>query len=504
VRALTNLRGFGSLTFSRNTLRVVLVCTLVLLVVVSGTLSVTPLPTVHACDACNFLLTWGSSGSGNGQFSHPDGIAVDASGNVYVVDISNNRVEKFSSTGTYITQWGSPGTGNRQFNTPIGVAVDSLGNVYVTDANNERVQKFTSTGNYVTQWGHLGNQNGNFSGPRGVAVDSFGNVYVVDIDNNRVQKFTGTGNFITKWGSPGTGNSEFNAPIGVAVDSSGNVYVADYGNNRVQKFTSTGNFITKWGSPGTGNSEFSAPVGVAVDSSGNVYVTDANNNRVQKFTSTGNFITKWGSPGTGNSEFNAPFGVAVDASGNVYVTEFLNNRVELFGDSVSATFSLVAGWNLISLPVVPLNTAITKVLNDLIVTHNLTIVWSYQGGAWKSFTPPSTGTLTSMVDGFGYWIYITHTRTLYVLGYVIRPASTPPAYSLSKGWNLLGFKPQPSIANETVHDYLASISGKYDVNSVWIYNNTSTLWTRAHDSTWLVPTQAMWIMVDSTAVTLKP
>ena len=410
MRALTNLRGFGSLTFSRNTLRVVLVCTLVLLVVVSGTLSVTPLPTVHACDACNFLLTWGSSGSGNGQFSHPDGIAVDASGNVYVVDISNNRVEKFSSTGTYITQWGSPGTGNRQFNTPIGVAVDSLGNVYVTDANNERVQKFTSTGNYVTQWGHLGNQNGNFSGPRGVAVDSFGNVYVVDIDNNRVQKFTGTGNFITKWGSPGTGNSEF----------------------------------------------------------------------------------------------NAPFGVAVDASGNVYVTEFLNNRVELFGDSVSATFSLVAGWNLISLPVVPLNTAITKVLNDLIVTHNLTIVWSYQGGAWKSFTPPSTGTLTSMVDGFGYWIYITHTRTLYVLGYVIRPASTPPAYSLSKGWNLLGFKPQPSIANETVHDYLASISGKYDVNSVWIYNNTSTLWTRAHDSTWLVPTQAMWIMVDSTAVTLKP
>ena len=68
----------------------------------------------------------------------------------------------------------------------------------------------------------------------------------------------------------------------------------------------------------------------------------------------------------------------------MYVADRYNNRIELFGDSTLASIGLVAGWNFISLPIVPLSTAIKTVLNDLIVAHNFTIVWSYQGGVWKS------------------------------------------------------------------------------------------------------------------------
>ena len=322
-------------------------------------------------------------------------------------------------------------------------------------------------------------------------------MYVTDDGNARVEKFSSAGTYLAQWS--GSGPSLLVGPDGIAVDSSGNVYVADSSISRVEKFTSAGGFLTSW--TGSGAQTLSGPAGVAVDSAGNVYVVDNNNNRVEKFTSTGRFVTAWGASGSGNGEFNNPRGVAVDSSGNVYVTDQTNNRVELFGDSVLASVSLVAGWNLISLPIMPLSTAVAKVLAGLIAAGNLTIVWSYQGGAWKSFTPPSTGTLTTMVDGLGYWLYIASPSTLNLLGYTVTPGLAPPTYSLAKGWNLAGFKPISPSHNETVGVYLTSISGDYAI--IMIYNNTDVSWTKGRTNTWLVPGQAFWIYMN-TAVTLIP
>ena len=282
-----------------------------------------------------FILAWGGSGSGNGQFGTPQGIAVDGDGAVYVVDMLNDRVNKFTSAGAFITRWGSFGSGNGEFNRPAGIAVDDAGSVYVADSGNHRIQKFTSTGTFVTEWGRRGSASGRFRYPLGLAIDGGGSVSVTDSGNHRVQKFTSTGAFIDEWGSRGTGNGQFDGPIGVAVDSDGYVYVADTFNFRVQKFTSTGTFVAKWGSRGSGNGQFGAgraggPGGLAVDVGGNVYVTDSTD-RIEKFTSTGEFLTKWGTAGSGDGQFNVASDVAVDGDGNVYVTDTGNSRVQKFG-----------------------------------------------------------------------------------------------------------------------------------------------------------------------------
>jgi len=170
----------------------------------------------------------------------PWGIAVDARGYIYIADLGNYRIQKFTSTGTYVTQWGSQGMGNNQFEGPAGIALDKNGNIYVTNTltpSGDRIEEFTSTGTYVTQWGSYGTGNGQFWYPFGIAIDTNGNIYVADTSNNRIEEFTSTGTYVTQWGSYGTGSGQFNAPWGIAVDESGNVYVADWGNYRIQEFS---------------------------------------------------------------------------------------------------------------------------------------------------------------------------------------------------------------------------------------------------------------------------
>ena len=236
-----------------------------------------------------FETKWGSEGSGDGQFSYPQGVAVNAAGNIYVADSGNHRIQKFDSSGSFLAKWGSQGSGDGQFSYPEGVAVDASGNVYVTDPGNRfspnlRIQKFDSSGSFLAKWDSEPGD-GNLPHPAGIAVDdATGNVYVADRDNYWIQKFDASGSLLAKWGGLGSGDGEFWFPDGVAVDAAGDVYVTDAGNNRIQKFDSSGSFLSKWGSEGSGDGQFFVPRGVAVDAFGDVYIVDALNHRIQKFT----------------------------------------------------------------------------------------------------------------------------------------------------------------------------------------------------------------------------
>ena len=240
---------------------------------------------------------------------------------MYVADTDNDRIQKFSATGSYRTQWATPH--------PEAVAVDpASGNVYVPTGAS--VRKYTSTGTLLTEWGTAGSGNGEFQDISGVAVDSSGNVYVADAGNGRIQTFTSTGTYLTQWATA--------CNKGVAVHpTSGTVYVADgdFNGGGVSRFSSTGTLLTQWGTPGSGNGAFTYVGGIAVDpTSGNVYVTDSNYegsaHRVQEFSPTGTYLTQWGHRGGANSQFIIPRGLAIGPNGNVYVADSFNNRIQRF------------------------------------------------------------------------------------------------------------------------------------------------------------------------------
>jgi DNA-binding beta-propeller fold protein YncE len=184
-----------------------------------------------------FVRSWPSDGTGLG---YPKGVAVDGSGNVYVADTFNYRVQKFTSEGVFLTKWGRLGSDERNLDSPGSIAVDGSGNVYVTDTNNDRIQKFSSRGSFLTNWGTEGSDDGQFDYPCGIAVYGSGNVCVVDTLNNRIQKFTSDGLFITKRGMHGVGGMGLSYPYGIAVSNSGVVYVADTGNQCIKVYRPVG------------------------------------------------------------------------------------------------------------------------------------------------------------------------------------------------------------------------------------------------------------------------
>ncbi len=273
---------------------------------------------------------WGIEGPPGSAFSYPKGIAVDAAGDVYVVESWNGEVQKFTAEGALLRRWGEPGAGDGQFEAPEKVAVDEDGFVYVVDGGSNRIQKFSSAGAFVLKWGSEGGGDGQFRSPVGVAAAG-GVVYVTDGRNNRVQKFSTSGDFLGAWGEYGAAPGRFNGPMGVAIDPADEtVLVADCQNHRIQRFSPDGALLAAWGSYGAGDGQFNCAVDVTVAAGGAVFVADIGNDRFARFTADGTFETKLGTTGTAEGQFDHPEGVVVDGRGFVYVLDARNSRIQRF------------------------------------------------------------------------------------------------------------------------------------------------------------------------------
>ena len=232
--------------------------------------------------------SYGTRGSGPGQFNWPEGVAIDTGGNILVTDYWNHRIQQLSSTGKHLRTIGTKGGGPGQLEYPRGITVHPhTGRVYVADCYNHRIQVLNSDLTYSGSFGRKGSNNGEFSYPYDVSTDIDGNVYVADSSNHRIQVFTVDGQYLRQFGKgeeeEGEKEGELNQPASIAIDSSNLVYVGECGNNRVSIFTAVGEFIKSFGRGGTGPVEFSSPYGLAVDKKGTLYVSDWWNNRVQIF-----------------------------------------------------------------------------------------------------------------------------------------------------------------------------------------------------------------------------
>ena len=153
-----------------------------------GTISVVSIDRTAITDLApdgSFLGTWGSEGTGPGQFLVPTGIAVDADGNIYVADEGRDDIQKFDADRNFVLSWGSSGTGEQQFLVPVQLGLDDQGNVYVPDGGHQTVRKFSPDGALLMVFGGPGLLNG----PSGPAVDEDGNLVVAEVENQRVSRF---------------------------------------------------------------------------------------------------------------------------------------------------------------------------------------------------------------------------------------------------------------------------------------------------------------------------
>jgi sugar lactone lactonase YvrE len=319
--------------------------------------------------------TNGYSGDGgaasNAQLSQPNRMALDAAGNLYITDTSNNRVRKVDTNGviTTVAGGGSGGDGGPAANAilerPTGITLDSGGNLYIADTVSNRIRRVDTYGIITTV---AGNGTATFAGdggaatnaslslPYGVAFDVFGRLYIADTANNRIRKVDTSGVITTVAGESsshnetnGNGGAATNAwllqPSGLAFDALGNLYIAQVNSAWVRKVDANGIItaaagIDQPGFSGDGGAATSAnldgPFDVAADSLGDFYIADSLNNRIRKVDANGIISTVAGN-GSGtyagdggaatNASLSSPSGVAFDAAGNLYIADTYNNRI---------------------------------------------------------------------------------------------------------------------------------------------------------------------------------
>jgi len=291
------------------------------------------------------VQVWGGLGDKAGQFNEPFDVAVDQQGFVYVTDVRNRRVQKFTADGGFVLDFGQA-----LFEKPGGIGIGPDGSVWVTDYDLDRIFHFDSNGRLIAAWGEAGDKPGAFESPVDVAVNAAGLVYVVDQYHHRIQQFFPDGRFIRTWGKEGKVNivrsalnflisddreGEFYYPSRIAIGLDDRVYVSDAYNNRVQVFDADGRFLRSIGGMGLWGGRFRVASGLAVGADGSLFAADFYNNRIQHFDHEGHFLKAWGGKGGQPGQFSGPTGLAMSGSGQLYVADWGKHRIQYFRPKTS-------------------------------------------------------------------------------------------------------------------------------------------------------------------------
>jgi streptogramin lyase len=274
---------------------------------ITGTLPFAPYLSAQPND---FTIAINFTGGG---LNAPDGLAIDASGNVWVANYSGNSITKLTNSGAPAT--GSPFSAVG-LSGPQGIAIDGSGNLWITNDYNDQgnsVTKLTSAGIVVS--GSPFATGGDDDVP--IAIDASGNVWVGNESTGSVAKLNSAGTAVS--GSPFTSGGLY-WPEAIAIDASGNAWIADFANNggSITKLTNSGAAVS--GDPFTGGNLY-GPIGLAIDGSGNAWVANIQSNYVTKFNSAGTVVS--GSSGfTTGSGVTGSQAIAIDGSGSAWVANY--------------------------------------------------------------------------------------------------------------------------------------------------------------------------------------
>ena len=349
--------------------------------IAGSTLTVTQVGSGYV--AANPVTTLVSSG-----LNFPVGVAVDASGNLYIADSNHNAIKEWNAgTQTVST------VADIYPSAPNGVAVDSSGNIYlIADPSNlEEWNASTQTLSTLAS-------SGLFS-PAGLAVNASGNVYIAD-PGGAVEEWSAATNTVSKLVSSGLVE-----PSDVAVDACGNVYIADWRADAIKEWNAATKTLSTLVSSGLND-----PEGVAVDASGNVYIADTGNNAVKEWNAAAQTVSTFVSTGLAS-----PYAVAVDASGNVYIADTGNNAIKelsrAFVPSGAVSVGMAAGNGSLS-AVLPAGESLAGVFVPTSNESWLTIDGVSNGVVEFSFTADSGASRTADITLLGQQIAVTQAPAL--------------------------------------------------------------------------------------------
>jgi sugar lactone lactonase YvrE len=298
-----------------------------------------------------FQLAWGQKGDKPGEFSSPIGIAISAKDEIFVTDLNNARVQKFDTSGKYLSGFDLPlDNPPRKTNLAGGIALDSEGLIYLSYMGQHKIAVYTQDGKLVREWGKKGTGDGEFHQPGGIVFAKDGTLLVADQCNHRVQRFTRDGKFLGKWGQHGSEpghfdgtqppGSRFGGPHFLALDSQERLYTTEGMLGRVQQLTLDGMPLSAWGSKTDEQGGFGSlqtgfakvsfgPIAVMVDRHDRVWVSSLND-RVQAFTPEGKFLFGITASGKEPGQLARPHGMAMDSQGRLYVCDAGNQRIQKF------------------------------------------------------------------------------------------------------------------------------------------------------------------------------
>ncbi len=233
-----------------------------------------------------YLRGWQTPACAQGK---PTGLSFDRSGALMVADTHYYRILFYEPDGTLLpdrTLGGQLGQRPGEFGLVTDVVQDAHGCYYVAEYGEyDRIQKFSSTGTFLLEWGGHGNRPGEFIRPQNLAVDAQNRVWVVDACNDRVQVFEvdrSEARLVQIWGERGHELGQLRYPYDLILDGQGHVYLCEFGNHRVQKFTVDGRSLGSWGVRGRREGQLFNPWALVQDSRGRIYVLDTYNHRVQR------------------------------------------------------------------------------------------------------------------------------------------------------------------------------------------------------------------------------